>query len=170
MAYNTYALTVLSYLCQFFWVPFKALRLEQRALARILRTPMHAFGLHGPFNLVFAGLKNCRSLLALNLSALFRASVVTLKGWEHLWDRLVKDIDLPSVECAHNGMISSWLSRPVASRLHAAYHYFSNCCEFNAPKHIIKFLHGCHENPERASLRCLALMMSGLSPLRLQLV
>ena len=49
IAYNTYALTVLGYLCQFFWVPFEALRLEQRALAMIFRIPMHALELQGSF-------------------------------------------------------------------------------------------------------------------------
>ena len=49
MAYNTYALSILSYVSQFLWVPFEAIKLEHRALAKILHSPMYAVGTFGSF-------------------------------------------------------------------------------------------------------------------------
>ena len=56
LAYNTYAVTCLEYLCQIYWVPEKLLKLEARAIAIILKAPFYAFGKHGPFQLKQFGL------------------------------------------------------------------------------------------------------------------
>lgn len=48
LAYNTYAGPCLDYLCQMYWVPPSLLRLETRAISKILKIPQHAFGVDGP--------------------------------------------------------------------------------------------------------------------------
>jgi hypothetical protein len=80
LACNTYAVSCLEYLCQLFWVPKRLLKLEARAIAITLKIPYYAYGKHGPFQLKGFGILSIRSVLAINCSAMFRASKVTLKG------------------------------------------------------------------------------------------
>ena len=44
------------------------------------------------------------------------------------------------------------LIRPIASQLNVASQFFFDCCESNAPKHVIRFLHGWHEKPRKSRL------------------
>ena len=89
LAYNSYAVSCLEYLCQLYSVPARLLKLEARAVAIILKIPSHALGIDGPFQLHEAGILSCRSILALNFSAMFRASQVTLRGWQSGWRLLL---------------------------------------------------------------------------------
>ena len=82
LAYNTYVISCLEYLCQLYWVPDRLFKLEARALSIILKIPSFAYGINGPFQLKAYGILLARSPFCLNLSAMFRASRVTLKGWE----------------------------------------------------------------------------------------
>lgn len=144
MAYNMYAVSVLSYLAQFSWLPARAIRLEQRAQARILHMPMFALGTFGPCCLQEVSLLNCRSLIGLNLASLFRAACITLKGWEKGWIRLVKASRDSSLDRAHRGLLgaSCWESRPLALSLAAAKRCFRDVSDSEAPRHIVRFLNG----------------------------
>ena len=51
MAYNTYALSCLGYLCQMFWVPKRLLQLEARALSIILKIPLMLMEWMAPLSL-----------------------------------------------------------------------------------------------------------------------
>ena len=62
--------------------PPRLLKLEARALSIILKISHYAYGVDGPFHLKAFGVLSARSILSVNLAALFRASRVTLVGWE----------------------------------------------------------------------------------------
>ena len=87
-----YAVSVLSYLSQFGWVPKPILRLEQRAHAKIFHAPMYVFGASGPFELGEAGLRACKSVLCSNFAAMFRLARVTLPETRELIEVLGKKV------------------------------------------------------------------------------
>ena len=122
LAYNTYAVPCLEYLCQTYWVPPFLLKLEARAIAKILRIPHYAYGTDGPYQLKQIGLLSARSLLCCNLAAMFRASCVTLSGWTDTWSILVSSLPGLTLEGDLSKTMSHpcWDNEPIAARLFCA--------------------------------------------------
>ena len=100
LAYTSYAISCHEYLCQMHWAPPSLLKLEARAISRILKIPSYAFGVDGPFQLKNYGILSCRSILTVNLAAMFRASRVTLDGWQCSWSLLLDSVNTRHIDTA----------------------------------------------------------------------
>ena len=87
LAYNTYAVSCLEYLCQMYWIPPRLLKLEARAVAKILKSLSTPMASMAPFQLKVFDMLSIRSVLAINLAAMFRASRVTLWKPENVANR-----------------------------------------------------------------------------------
>ena len=126
LAYNSYAVSCLEYLCQMYWAPPSLLRLESRAIAKILKIPAYAFSVDGPFKLKEYGVLSCRSIVALNCAALFRASRTTLEGWQAGWQLLLHSCKFSSLDdCIAPSMSTpEWNSIPITARLFTAFNGF----------------------------------------------
>ena len=148
LAYNTYAVTCLEYLCQLYWVPPELLKLEARAISKILKIPHHAYGVHGPFQLKQYGLLSFRSLLAINCAAMFRASRVTLAGWRDGWASLVHSLDSIPASDAPSPLLAPlcWDTPPITARLFCAFNGFRDNYLKCIPPHILRKIQGSFHN------------------------
>ena len=144
LAYNTYAASCLEYLCQMLWVPERLLKLEARAIAMILKIPSYAYGKDGPFQLKEFGILSIRSILETNLAAMFRASRVTLKGWDLSWRQLLASLNSQPLQVSPSHTLSPpcWDSDPIASRLFCAFNGFRDNYLGCMPPHILKRIQG----------------------------
>ena len=140
LAYNSYCVSCLEYLMQMYSVPPQLLKLEARALSIILKIPHYAYGVDGPFHLKSYGILSARSLLAVNLAALFRASRVTLAGWEKSWRKLVRSLDSRNIgtSISHTLAPPCWEDAPIASRLFSAFNGFRDNYLHSIPPHILR--------------------------------
>ena len=140
LAYNTYAVSCVEYLCQLFWVPARLLKLEARAVAIILRIPSFAFGVDGPLQLSEHGILSCRSILAVNFAAMFRASRITLQGWQDSWGLLQASTDSRQIESCNAASLSHACSDslPIVARLFTAYNGFRDDHLACMPAHAAK--------------------------------
>ena len=140
LAYNTYAVSCLEYRCQLYWVPPKLLKLEARAIAWSLKIPSYAFGKDGPFKLKEFGILSIRSILAMNLAAMFRAARVTLKGWNLSWGKLLASLNDQEINLHIDPSLSHrcWDSPPIASRLFCAFNGFRDNYLQCIPMHILR--------------------------------
>ena len=140
LAYNAYCVSCLEYLMQMYWVPPRLLKLEARALSIILKIPHYAYGVDGPFHLKSYGILSARSLLAVNLAALFRASRVTLAGWEKSWRKLVRSLDSRNIGTSTSITLAPpcWEDAPIASRLFCAFNGFRDNYLLFIPPHILR--------------------------------
>ena len=109
-----------------FWTPKRLLALETRAIAIMLKAPYYTFGKHGPFQLKQYGLLSFRSRVVMNLSAMFRASRVTLSGWLSCWAGLLSSVDGRNIDNSISANLAPlcWSSPPIASRLFTAFNGF----------------------------------------------
>ena len=156
LAYNTYAVSCLEYLCQMYWVPPRLLKLEARAIAIILKIPYYAYGVDGPFQLKGYGIQSARSIVAMNFSAMFRASRETLKGCDSSWKLLVSSIGQISIEDCLSPTLSPpcWDSGPIVSRLLCAFNGFRDNYLGCIPLHLLKKIQGSFQNYEFLRPHC----------------
>ena len=110
LAYNSYAVSVLSFVSQFDWVPVFVLGLEKRALAKILHTPMHVLGKWGHALLSQVGVRSCRSVLVSGFVALVRTVVATLRATFDIHATLKKQNSSCNIRSAFLGQLGhySW--------------------------------------------------------------
>eukprot|EP00930_Biecheleria_cincta_P032461 TRINITY_DN22524_c0_g7_i1.p1 TRINITY_DN22524_c0_g7~~TRINITY_DN22524_c0_g7_i1.p1 ORF type:complete len:205 (-),score=14.40 TRINITY_DN22524_c0_g7_i1:433-1047(-) len=80
LSYNTYAVSLLEYLAQLVVLPSDFLRVENAAVAKLLRTPYLALGTSLPFRLEEVGLRSLRSI-----------RVLTSQPWQELQTGLCRD-------------------------------------------------------------------------------
>ena len=127
-----------------YWVPARLLKLEARAIAMILKIPYYAYGVDGPFQLKNYGILSARSIVAMNFSAMFRASRVTLKEWESSWKLLVSSIGQIAIEDCLSPSLSppSWDSGPIVSRLFCAFNGFRDNYLGCIPPHLLQRIQG----------------------------
>ena len=130
-----------------YWAPPSLLKLEARAISRILKIPSYAFGVDGPFHLKKYGILSCRSILSMNMAAMFRASRVTLDGWQRSWGLLLDSLDHRDVTTSPLPSLSppEWDSHSLASRLLLAYNGFRDNHLGCIPQHVLgKIQHAFH--------------------------
>jgi hypothetical protein len=88
MLYNTRALSTLSYVAQFSFIPQSAFPRERALLGRLLHLPGNALTSAGVFSLVRWGSYEIKSAFATSLAILMRSALVTLTTWPSMIELL----------------------------------------------------------------------------------